>query len=80
MVSTIAQMTKEEFKEMLEPMLETLIEHKFLEILGDPDEGLEVRATVRQRLLRQKQLVASGSRGQLFEEVVRQLESREIIS
>jgi len=30
MVSTIAQMTKEEFKEMLEPMLETLIERKFL--------------------------------------------------
>ena len=73
MVSTIAQMTTEEFKEMLEPMLETLIERKFLEILGDPDEGLEVRATVRKRLLRQKQLVASGARGQPFEEVVRQL-------
>ena len=72
-MNTIAQMTKEEFKEMLEPMLETLIERKFLEILGDPDEGLEIRATVRKRLLRQKQAVAAGERGQPFEEVVRQL-------
>jgi ABC-type phosphate transport system ATPase subunit len=56
---TIAQMTQEEFKEMLE-------------ILGDPDEGLEIRSEVRERLLRQGQEVAGGQKGRLFEDVVQE--------
>lgn len=73
MADTIAQMTKGEFKEMLETLLNPLIEQKLLEILGDPDEGLEIRESVRKRLLQQKQAVAAGERGQPFEGVVRQL-------
>ena len=73
MSNTIAQMTKQEFKEMLEPLLETLIERKLLEILGDPDGGLEIKAAVQKRLLRQGQAVAAGERGQPFEDVVKQL-------
>jgi len=64
---TIAQMTKEELQEMLE----ATIEQKLLEMLGDPDEGLELRDDVRERLLRQRQAVAEGERGQSFEDVVR---------
>jgi len=62
-------MTKEELREMIE----TSIEQKLLEILGDPDEGLEIRESVRDRLLRQREAVAAGERGQPFDDVVQQL-------
>jgi len=66
---TVAQMTREEFKEMIE----ATVEQKLLELLGDPDEGLVLRKTIHDRLLRQKQAVAEGERGQPFEEAVRNL-------
>jgi hypothetical protein len=66
---TVAQMTKEELKEMIE----TSVEQKLLEILGDPDEGLEIRKSVRDRLLRQRKAVAEGERGEPFENVVQRL-------
>jgi hypothetical protein len=66
---TVAQMSKDELKEMLE----MTVEQKLLELLGDPDEGLEIRKSVRQRLLRQKKAVAAGERGEPFEDVVRRL-------
>ncbi len=69
MADTVAQMTREELKEMIEAS----IEQKLLEILGDPDEGWEIRESVRERLLRQKKAVAEGERGQAFENVVQQL-------
>jgi hypothetical protein len=69
MTTTIAQMSKEEFKEMIEAS----IEQKLLEMLGDPDEGWEIRESVRDRLLRQKKAVAAGERGQPFDDVIQQL-------
>jgi len=69
MSATVSQMTKEELKEMIE----TIIEHKFVELLGDPDEGLPLRKSVHERLLRQKQAVREGKRGKPFEEVVQRL-------
>jgi hypothetical protein len=54
-------------------MIGSTVEQKLLEILGDPDEGLEIRERVRGRLLRQKEAVAAGERGQLLEDVVQQL-------
>ncbi|WP_322802415.1 hypothetical protein [Thermoflexus sp.] len=65
----VAQMTKEELREMIE----TIIEEKLLELFGDPDEGLPIRKTIRERLLRQKEAVAKGERGEPFEEVIRRL-------
>jgi hypothetical protein len=50
MTQTVAQMTKEELKEMIE----TAVEQKLLEILGDPDEGLAIRKILRNRLLWQQ--------------------------
>ncbi len=70
---TIAQMTQEEFKEMLETVVEATVERKLLEILGDPDEDLEIRSEVQARLLRQRQEVAAGHRGRRLEDVVRDL-------
>jgi hypothetical protein len=69
---TIAGMTQAEFKEMLETLVEATVEQTLLEMLGDPDEGLEIRADVRDRLLRQRQDVAAGQYGQRFDDVVRQ--------
>ena len=66
---TVAQMSKDELKEMIE----VTIEQKLLELLGDPDEGLEIRKSIRERLLRQKKEVAAGERGEPFEDVVRRL-------
>jgi len=69
-MDTVAQMTREELREMIE----TIIEEKFLELVGDPDEGLPIRKTIRERLLRQKEAVASGERGEPFEEVIQRLD------
>ena len=69
MAITVAQMTKEELSELIE----SLIEKKLLEIIGDPDEGFEIRDEVRKRLLRQKEAVISGERGELFEDVINEL-------
>ena len=68
-ISTVAQMSKDELKELIE----TSVEQKLLELLGDPDEGLEIRKSVRDRLLRQKKAVAAGERGEPFEDVVQRL-------
>ena len=69
MARTISRMTREELREMIE----TSVEQKLLEMPGDPDEGLEIRKSVRDRLLRQKKAVAAGERGQPFEKVVRRI-------
>ncbi len=70
MATTVSEMTKGELKEMIE----TIIEEKLLELLGDPDEGLPIRKLVHDRLLCQKQAVAVGERGESFEDVVRRLD------
>jgi hypothetical protein len=67
MTATVAQMTKGELREMIEAS----VERKLLELLGDSDEGLPIRKTVRDRLLRQQQAVAAGERGEPLEDVVR---------
>ena len=69
MATTVAQMTQSELREMIE----TIIEQKLLELLGDPEAGLPMRKAVRDRLLRQKHAVAGGARGEPLEDVVRRL-------
>lgn len=68
-MGTVAQMTKEELREMIE----AIVEKKLLELLGDPDEGLPLRKALRERLLRQKEAIARGERGEPFEEAIRRL-------
>ncbi|MDW8214170.1 MAG: hypothetical protein RMJ55_11480 [Roseiflexaceae bacterium] len=68
-MDTVAQMTRDELRELIE----TTIEQKLLELLGDPDAGLPIRKAVHNRLLRQQQAVARGERGEPFEDVVRRL-------
>ena len=69
MARTVADMTGEELRELVE----AAVEQKIVELLGDPDAGFVLRENVRKRLLRQKRGVAKGERGELLETVIRRL-------
>ena len=69
MVATVAKMTKHELKEIIE----STVEQKLLELLGDPDQGLVLKKTVKDRLLRQRKAVASGERGESLNAIAKQL-------
>ncbi len=60
MAANVGQLSTDELKEIIG----SVVEQKLKEILGDPDDGLEIRADVRDRFLRQKKSVARGERGQ----------------
>ncbi len=69
MGATVGEMTKEELRQMIG----AVIEEKLKEAVGDPDEGLAIRDSLRRRLLRQKKSVSRGERGESLEGVVRRL-------
>jgi hypothetical protein len=69
MAANVGQLSTDELKEIIG----SVVEQKLKEILGDPDEGLELRAEVRDRLLRQKKAVAKGERGESLDQVVKRL-------
>lgn len=65
----LIQLSKNELMEMIE----TIVEQRLMELLKDPDNGLQLRAEVRHRLLAQQQAVAAGERGELLDDVIQQL-------
>lgn len=69
MAANVGQLSTDELKEIIG----SVVEQKLKEILGDPDEGLEMRTEVQNRLLRQKKAVADGERGEELEEVAKRL-------
>ena len=69
MARTVAELTDDELRELVG----TAVERKIVELLGDPDSGLALRQKVHKRLLRQKQAVAKGERGELLSTVTRRL-------
>jgi hypothetical protein len=69
MARIVAEMTAGELRRLVG----LAVEEKIIELLGDPDEGLVLRESLRKRLLRQKRAVAKGERGELLEGVVRRL-------
>ena len=69
MAATVARMTKHELKEIIE----STVEQKLLELLGDPDQGLVLRKTLKDRLLRQRKTVSSGERGDSLTAIIRRL-------
>lgn len=69
MAANVGQLSTDELKEIIG----SVVEQKLKEILGDLDEGLEMRAEVQNRLLRQKKAVANGERGEELEEVAKRL-------
>ena len=69
MTKTVADMTTNELRQLVS----SVVEEKLVQLLGDPDEGLAVRENVRKRLLRQKQVVSKGERGEPLVTVARRL-------
>jgi hypothetical protein len=69
MAATVARMTKHELKEIIE----STVEQKLLELLADPDKGLMLKKTVKNRLRRQRKTVASGQRGESLAVIVKRL-------
>ncbi|MBI5471860.1 MAG: hypothetical protein HY961_05895 [Ignavibacteriae bacterium] len=69
MPTTIARMTKKEFA----GMLSNIVEQKLIELFGDPDDGLVMKEPLRRRLVRQKNAVAKGERGEDFSTVRKRL-------
>jgi len=41
---------KSNIAEEIKPYIEEIVEHKLLELLGDPDSGLKLRSEIRKRL------------------------------
>ena len=52
MAVNVGQLSTDELREIIG----SVVEQKLKEMLGDPDEGFEIRAKVQDRLLRQKKL------------------------
>jgi hypothetical protein len=69
MTTLVAEMTKEE----LVQVIETVIERKLMDLFDDLDAGLELKPSVRERLLRQREMVVQGERGQPFGDVMKEL-------
>jgi hypothetical protein len=57
--------------EELRKMIAVAVEEKLIELPGDPDDGLEIRKAVRERLARQKNAAAAGERGESFDDVTK---------
>ncbi|MBI5029528.1 MAG: hypothetical protein HZB51_03305 [Chloroflexi bacterium] len=66
----VADMTTDE----LRTMLESLIDIKMSEWIGDPDAGLELRPEIIESIERQRKEYAAGKRGKSLDEVARRLE------
>lgn len=69
MAKTVADMTATELRQLVS----SVVEEKLIQLLGDPDEGLVLRESVRKRLLRQQRAVSKGERGESLDTVARRL-------
>jgi len=69
MATNVGQLTTDELKEIIGSVLE----EKLKELLGDPDDGFEVRREIQERLLSQRKAVADGERGEDLNEITARL-------
>ena len=69
MAANVGQLSTDELREIIG----SVIEEKLKEILGDPDDGLDLKANIRERLLLQQQAVTEGERGDDLNEVAERL-------
>ena len=58
-------------REELKALIKEAVEEALAELLGDPDEGLELRPEVRERLQRSLERVRQGESGIPAEEVAK---------
>jgi len=69
MAANVGQLTPDELRDIIG----SVVEEKLRELLGDPDDGLELRAEVQDRLLQQQASVARGERGEDLNDVAKRL-------
>jgi chemotaxis methyl-accepting protein methylase len=70
MSSTVAEMSPEELREMIEAS----VERKLSEFFRDPDAGLEINQALREQLLRQEQDFEHGNRGKPLADIMERLD------
>ncbi len=58
-MKTVAKLTVHQ----LEALIESVIERKLVELLGDPDQGLKLKPSIKARLRRTLSAVKHGERG-----------------
>ena len=66
---SISDLTTEKLRELIAEV----VEEKLLELLGDPDAGLDVRDDVRERLLRSRAAVERGASTVALEKLAEEL-------
>lgn len=64
---------KELSVEELKILIQETVEEKLQEFLGDPDEGLELKEEVKERLKRTMAALKRGEKGKPLEQVAREL-------
>jgi len=69
MQQTLAEMTPDE----LRSLIESVVEQKLIEMFGDPDSGLDLSPELHERLVTQLRDVAGGERGISLDDLVAQL-------
>ena len=70
MSAKVAELTVDE----LTQVVQAAVEQKLIEMLGDPDEGLELREEIKARLRRSLEAEQSGVQGIPAQEVAAQLD------
>ncbi len=65
----VADMTTDELREMIE----SSVERKLVELMADPDAGLQLRPEITESLQRQEIEYAQGKRGKPLEQVAKRL-------
>jgi hypothetical protein len=71
MSTTVAELTVDELKYIIQEAME----QKLSEMFGDPDEGLELRPEIEQRLRRSLAYVAAGGKTFSLEEITARVEA-----
>ncbi len=68
-MKTVSELTVRQF----ETLVESAVERKLLELFGDPDEGLELRPSVKAKLRRSLAAIQRGERGLPAKQVAKEL-------
>ncbi len=68
-MKTISQLTVPQ----LEALIESAVERKLLEMFGDPDQGLELKPSVKTKLRRSIAATKRGERGKPAQQVAKEL-------
>ncbi|MEE4357115.1 MAG: hypothetical protein V2I97_11655 [Desulfococcaceae bacterium] len=73
MTGTVARMSQEEFRLMIESVVKRTIQQELRALLKDPDSDSEIRDDIMILLTRQAELTAKGERGRSFDDVMSEL-------